>query len=254
MAHERAFSFNDDSTNVALPPLASESLHKVQSNFWCLNQDCWVGMVRLRQVQSSWYTRIHQSGLPPPPNPYDYIWQKFQETKQVNQAIMPTLSEPVRRLNDLEVLYSQIFLLGPSPWLPDVCELAQSLIFEYSIEFAHGTLAALAEPASRIWLTCGTARRVQQVGRFFMKNLSSHQEHLLSGKMPRIEASSGGGDPRAAQPPSYPYQVRGDNLERAASCITQLLEVFRILGSRFGVEAWQRQFEQESRHILEVLT
>lgn len=253
MAQERAFSFNDVSTNVALPAVSSRSQppgKEPQPQLWGPNQDCWIGMVRLRQVQSSWYTRIYQSGLPVPAAPYDYIWQTFHETDEVGRNF-GVLTAPIRLLNQLEVLYSQIFLLAPSPWLSDICELAQILIFEYSIDFANLTLVALANPTSRIWLTCGTARRVQQVGKFFIKNLSNHQDFLLSGKTPRIDMPS---DPQSPLPPRYPFQNRQKNLERAAHCISQLLEVFRILGSRFGVEAWQRQFEHESRHILDVLT
>src|SRR5579862_5280138 len=111
MVHARAFSFTDESTNVALPSLPTKSTmydSPEDNQIWQQPLDSALHIFRLRQLQSSWYQDLFQSGRKPLANPDQYIFGACENMRKWAEAIPENVPGLVKEQFELEALYSYI--------------------------------------------------------------------------------------------------------------------------------------------------
>lgn len=256
LIQSRAFSFSDDSANVALPfsaaqtmvlpEVSDDSSHILFKSFGSA-----VDMFNLRRLQSVWYTELFQSGRIPLSDPYPTIWRSCEAMKNWFEALSPNTSPQVRSFFELNLLYSYIYILAASPRMPFVAPFAQSLIFEYCLQYAEKMTTHANERVKTAPLSFYDAMRVYMTGRQFIEVLQGNEDRLLSGIIPdppHVPVDS-------APPPPAPHTPRDfqKNLIRSITCIKRLTDCLGLFGMRWGYMSWRDRFQRDSETLLSSL-
>ncbi len=255
MVKERAISFSDDSANVELPStsatsVASDSSGRNQLFLQSLEPSiCWF---RIRRLQSEWYHELFLSGREALPEPRSecYLWNACQDMRVWFETLPESISPALRTKCELELLYSFIYVLSPSPKIPNVPALGQSLVFEYSIRYTELMQAVLRDLESCAIYTFHDILRVYFVGRRFCDVLWRHQEQLLNGVIYQ--------SPYVPQDFLAPLATPNDsnspnNATRAIRCIHGVISILDIFGQKSGQMALRVRFSSDSKPLLDEL-
>lgn len=247
LVQTRAFSFSDDSANVKIPFAKSQSSSASSKDpanppkLWMQSPDQALDLVNLRKLQSVWYTDLFQSGREPWPEPYPYIWSTCAQLGKWFSNLSPTTRQSLRAFFELDLLYSYIYVLSPSPRVPVISPFAQSLIFEYCIRYAETMRRLLSDPNYTAPMTFYDAMRVYMTGRQFLDILHNSTDRLLSGQLPEPPMVSA----NSAAPPQLPLpnvpagsNIAHVNTTRSINCIKQLTDCLSRFGVRWGYMSW----------------
>lgn len=256
LIQSRAFSFSDDSANVALPFSTTQTLGRPEtrddSNHILFNSfGSATDLFNLRRIQSDWYTELFQSGRIPLSDPYPTIWRSCEAMKSWFDGLSPNMSPQVRTFFELNLLYSYIYILAASPRMPFVAPFAQSLIFEHCIQYAEKMTSHANERVKTAPLSFFDAMRVYMTGRQFLEVLQGNEDRLLSGIIPdppHVPVDS-------APPPTAPHTPRDfqKNLVRSITCIKRLTDCLGLFGLRWGYMSWRDRFQRDSESLLSSL-
>ena len=262
----RSFSFSDEATNVAFPFhnfSTSPKFSSPQTTVFQQNFDSALDLFRMREIQSTWYMDLFQSGREPWPEAYAYIWKQYARmTEWFNDIPQSTL--PSFKIGfELELLYSYVYILSPSPRIPHIDEYAQRLIFEHCISYSVILLAVLNKPASptKPPVTFYDAMRAYMTGRQFVDVLSRNIDAILSPIPPSPPATIS--SPMAADDPLAPPEQVGpppfpssqvpegqmtplDPTLRAINALNDFTQILSNFGLRFGFTHWRDRFQRES--------
>lgn len=270
LVQTRAFSFSDDSANVALP-FSSNSLspskNSPKTHVWLQSFDAALDLFRIRQIQSTWYMDLFQSGREAWSDPYPYIWRTYDEMTSWFQNMPATALPSTKAFFELELLYSYVYILSPSPRIPRICEYAQRLIFEHCIAYATNLLAVLAKPSNSTKppLTFYDAMRAYMTGRQFVDVLARNQDIILDPIPPTPPAPSGSSSasedplspPADVPPPAFPTPQpspdgtpAADPINRAINAINDFTTILSHFGLCFGYINWRDRFQRESAALL----
>jgi hypothetical protein len=256
LIQSRAFSFSDDSANVALPFSTAQTVvspgAKDDSNHILFNSfGSAVDLFKLRRIQSEWYTELFQSGRIPLSDPYPLVWRSCEAMRNWFAGLSPSMNPQVRDFFELNLLYSYIYILAASPRMPFVAPFAQSLIFEHCIQYAEKMTSHANERVKTAPLSFYDAMRVYMTGRQFIEVLQGNEDRLLSGIIP---------DPPhvpldSAPPPPAPHTPRDfqKNLQRSITCIKRLTDCLGLFGLRWGYMSWRDRFQRDSESLLSSL-
>ena len=245
LVQTRAFSFSDDSAKVKVPfakqpasqPTSPEPQDAPPVRSWLQSHQQALDLISLRQIQSSWYTDLFQSGRTSWEEPYPYIWNVCNEMRKWFENASVSASPNMRAFFELDLLYSYVYVLSPSPRVPAITPFAQTLIFEYCIRYAELMLRLISDPNYTAPTTFYDAMRVYMTGRQFLDVLQQNLDGLLNGiTPPRPEVR-----PSAAPPPSLPAimlppgdSVQRYNTMRSITCIKQITDCLARFGVRWG--------------------
>lgn len=251
IGQNRAFSFSDASINVDITAslLGAAFSGSSQPSLWNKSYEYGYLHFKIRQVQSEIYTDLYQTSRKPMEDPYPYIWSKWHETQKWYDGLPATRPHALMHLTNLERLATFVQLLVPCERVPVTCELAQSLVFEYCLEYAAGMQTAMDDAFISSSLAYTSGLRVRKIASMFVQNFTMHRQHILSGATPKIEPSQNG----SAMPPPYPYPPRPNNVERTLHLIHQMRGVLNYLDRKCGFPEWAQGFEQESQPIADSL-
>jgi len=180
----------------------------------------------------------------------------------------------IRDFFELELLYSYVYILSPSPRCPKPSEHAQRLIFEHCIAYAEKLKSITSNPTeAKNPLTFYDAIRVYTTGRHFLNVLAGNLESLLrpsttaSTSDLNISSLDAEVDPLALQatiePPPIPAPAGDtpgglpmDQTSRTIDAINNFIEILSYFGLRFGVVGGinhRARFQQESQIMLSQL-
>lgn len=218
---------------------------------------------------------MFQSGRNAWNDPYPYIWKTYNNLTEWHNAIGSSTLPSLKAFFELELLYSYVYLLLPSPRCPNISTYAQHLIFEHCISYAANLLAVIdsSTPLTKPVLTCYDAMRAYMTGRQFIDVLARNQETLLSPVPPQtppirsppvdLDADV---DPLAPAPtvappplptPAVPsttsdpsVSVPKDKTSRAINAIQDFNSILSRFGLRFGLVTWGERFQRESAQLL----
>lgn len=245
LVQTRSFSFSDDSAKVKIPyhkptnsaPTSPAPDNGTLSNNWFRSYEHALDYINLRRIQSKWYTELFQSGREPWKEPYEFLWETCDAMRKWFDDFPPTISPNMRAFFELDLLYSYVYALSPSPRVPDPAPFAQKLVFEYCVRYADLIINVATDPGYTAPLTFYDAMRVYQTGRQFLDALARNVDLLLSGLIPPHPEVK----PTVAPPPPMPVAnlppvetVQRFNTVRAINCITQIINTLARLGTRWG--------------------
>ncbi|PPJ53388.1 hypothetical protein CBER1_01006 [Cercospora berteroae] len=262
LVQTRAFSFSDDSARVKIPfskPTSSAPTSpapNTSQGLWLQSYEHVADLIKLRQIQSQWYTDLFQSGRTRWEEPYHYIWDTCDSMRKWFDNLSSSMSPNTRAFFELDLLYSYVYVLSPSPRVPVVHSFAQKLIFEYCIRYADLMLRIICDPGYTSPLTFYDAMRVYMTGRQFLDVLQHNIEGLLPGHVPAHPEVK----PSTAAPPRMPVAAlpSGDtvmrfNITRSISCIKQITECLSKFGIRWGYMSWNQRYQTETSGMLDEL-
>ncbi|KAF2396557.1 hypothetical protein EJ06DRAFT_483115 [Trichodelitschia bisporula] len=274
IVENRAFSFSDDASSVAMPFRAKLLSPPASPSIWQQSHEPALALFHLRQLQSEWYTKIFQSGRTPWLDPYQEIWPIYAEMSKWFSGLPPTLPPHSRMFFEREILYSYVHLLSSSPRCPHPSPQAQRLLFEHAVAFAARIHDATKhkEPA----ITYHDTRRAYHVAHRFVETLDANFEPLLRAAIypaaslsifptsplnldAEVDPLAGAGSAQAQiQPPAvpeiYPPETANETPAfRAKAAIDSFIAALSALGARFGhVDgvSWRDQFQTEALSVL----
>lgn len=242
---------------------------------WLQSFDAALELIKFRQIQSSWYSELFQSGRTPWPDPYSYIWKVYNDMTNWFNNLSATTQPTVRDFFELELLYSYVYILSPSPRCPEPNEHAQRLIFEHCISYSGKMLHLTTDSSStkRTPLTFYDCLRAYMTGRHFVDVLTKNFDGLLRPGVPTPSSFSSQSmdaevDPLAPtgiiQPPPLPipsaaYDLSASDtntpIARAIGALNDFISVLSYFSARFGFVnmSWRDRFQRESHPLLSQL-
>jgi hypothetical protein len=250
-----AFPFSNSATS---PRYSSPQAVVFQQNF-----DSALDLFRIREIQSEWYMDLFQSGREPWQDPYPYIWKQYARMSEWFQDMPQSTLPAIKAGSELELLYSYVYILSPSPRIPHIDEYAQRLIFEHCISYSINLLALLNKPSTttRPPVTFYDAMRAYMTGRQFVDVLSRNLDVILNSSPPSppptIPSPMASDDPLAPPtqigPPPFPTPLMPegqitplDPTTRAINALNDFTQILSNFGLRFGFTHWRDRFQRES--------
>jgi hypothetical protein len=187
--------------------------------------------------------------------------------------IPASMSQHLKDYFELELLYSYIYILSPSPRCPQISEHAQRLIVENCTFYAKKVLHLITQAPdvkSPSLFTFYDALRVYMTGRHFVDVLSSNLDALLQTSTADLSFPVTGSsiaaevDPLAPDPCSMPPPLptptsgapSGGSTTRATNTINEFISILSTFGIRFGYVSgvsWRDRFQKESQPLLSEL-
>jgi len=269
LVQTRAFSFSDEAANVSFPFHAASGSPKFsspQSQVFQQPFDSALDLFRIRQIQSTWYMDLFQSGREPWQEAYPYIWKQYAKMSQWFHDISQSTLPAIKSFFELELLYSYVYILSPSPRIPHIHEYAQRLIFEHCICYATSILSHLENSSSTTspLITFNDAMRCYTTGRQFVDVLSRNMDVLLDPRPPvpptpstsQIDSEDPLALPSQVSPPPFPSPVSSDGktplpdpVTRAVNAINDFISALSDLDLRFGFTQWRDRFQRESADL-----
>lgn len=238
-----------------------------QSHVFLQSFDSALDLFRIRQMQSEWYMDLFQSGREPWQDPYPYIWKMYNRMTEWFQDMSQSTLPALKAFFELELLYSYVYILSPSPRIPHVQDYAQRLIFEHCIAYATNLLAQLSKPSNTTKppVTFYDAMRAYMTGRQFVDVLSRNLDVILNPvppvpptpSAPPAESEDPLAPPVAISAPPFPapllpdgQTVPRDPTTRAITAINDFTTILSRFGLRFGFTHWRDRFQRESAALL----
>jgi hypothetical protein len=264
LVQTRAFSFSDPSAKVKVPyirPSASQPQtpqpQEGNASAWLNSYPYALALVSLRRIQSTWYSDLFQSGRTPWEDPEPYIWNACDEMRTWFDNIAATAPPRMLAFFEIDLLYSYVYVLSPSPRVPVISPFAQTLIFEYCIRFADIMLQRVSDPSHSAPTTFYDAMRVYMTGRQFLDVLQQNTEGLLNGAMPPQPEVAKGKRPAPSLPQIHvpPGEtVQHFNTARSIACIRKISDCLSRFGVKWGYMSWNQRFQNETSGLLDELT
>ena len=244
LVQTRSFSFSDDSAKVKVPfqrqsnsTPTSPAANGPQPKLWLQSYEQALDLISLRQIQSSWYTDLFQSGRTRWEEPYTYLWDTCDAMRRWFENLSPSTTPNMRAFFELDLLYSYVYVLSPSPRVPTILPFAQKLIFEYCIRYADLMLHLISDQSSTAPLTFYDAMRVYMTGRQFLDVLQHNTDMLLSGQIPphpEVKPTTSPPPPTPVVPLPPGETLPRFNTWRSIHCIKQITDCLARFGIRWG--------------------
>ncbi len=229
MVHARAFSYTDEAMDVAFPSMTGMGRIPSESGPITGPQSAnpAILLFQLRRAQSQWYQALYQSDPHEPlADATSYIWQMCHEMREWSEALPETLPVAIREQFDLDLKYSYVYCIAPSPRVPHVTAYGRMLIFEYVISYvdrilelassaaaAAAATAAARSPLAAALYTYHDALRVFFMGSQFISMLRDAADSLLAAGSTSSSSSAAPvpfppGPPRPGPAPAHARPLR----------------------------------------------
>ena len=260
MVNQRAFSFTDDSTNVARTnelPIPRKS----QSPF-SLGLEPAINLVKLRRIQSSSYQKIFQSERLPINNTWPIMCEAIHDMDQWYSSLQAQVNQALRHHAHCEVLYSNILMLTPPNWMDELPKQGRFLVFQYAQEYADNIYSSINRVSERFgFYTSHDLLRASFVAQRFVTLLQMDYRLLISGSVQSL--------PPAASEMVRPLGVttsrafldlpsRSDNdisglLLRVHDCLGHFEMAIRYFGLKYGYTDPLHEYQMNSSSLKQTL-
>jgi hypothetical protein len=248
MACNRAFSFTNDSADVA-PPAAHKD--QLSSNLPWKDQlflrplEPALQLYNVRHIESTFYQDLSQSGRTPKQDATPYTFELCQKLSLWKEQLPDSNLPSITTLFQLEFLYAFVVLLSPSIKVPIVGVTNWLYIFDSCIDYMSLTRTIIEDTKRHAFFTYFELLRVRVLGSRFIEALQLCYEQILDENMPQSSQFSYG----SAQAPDLPFMAprsAGDNCVRAIDCLNNALEILEFGRRRWNQGHLRDGFEQEA--------
>ncbi|KAK0670080.1 putative Zn(II)2Cys6 cluster transcripitional activator [Cercophora samala] len=225
MVHARPFSFKDDDISVRLPSPSVDN----GSGQLSKPSDPSLPLFALRRLQSDWYQTLVQTNPSDPlRDPVQYVWQKYRETQKWSNELPADLPGRVRAMFDLELDYSSVYLVVPSPRGPKLADHGRLLIFEHTIRYLYKMHEVVKASVSEGFYTYHDALKVFFMGSQLVTVLRDPGDSDLWQSLGAVR-------PPQLQPP-LPDRLDKhitNNITRSLLCLDKVNETLKLYGERW---------------------
>ena len=249
MAHVRAFSFSDDSTNVKLLPASHTSPSSteplVASKVGVQSAEPSLLLFQLRKLLSGWYQALLYSSPSALVEPWLSRCEDLVNMQRWCSALPVQL--PLQHLFRSEMLYSSILLVWPQGSRASVCPYGRALVFQYAIDYAETTWT-ISTSENAAFCTTLDIKRALFVGQRLLRTLQEDSPifHSAPPPLPLTRHDE-------VQPPSLIQRDPAAGIEAAIQGIHLLNQTLRLLGQKFGYSIAHTEFESKSVSALKML-
>ncbi|KAL1999470.1 hypothetical protein VTN02DRAFT_4459 [Thermoascus thermophilus] len=252
-ASERAFSFSDDSVNVALPRLPTSHVQPAvahQNHVFLRSLEPALHIFKIRQILSAGYQEMFYNGHCPSPQPLVLTWTLCAKAREWSDTCPKQMSCYFTLLCRLELLYTTIILVSPSHRDPAICDFSKAVLFDRCVDYVSQVHQVLENPSGFPFLSYVDVQRVHQVGRRFVEVLSQNYDKLLSRSMPEPPPVPYG----TPEPPYLAPEDRINCLGRAIRCLDCIRSILQYRVRRWNMPDLLEGFERESAGLRRTLT
>lgn len=254
MAHRRAFSFTDDSSNVDLPrnqcPFSASAKSGAEEESHFLHSiEPSIQLIRLRQLQSSAYQKLFKSSCQGIQDPWQIICDSLNDMRRWMDRIPDMIEEPIKRFLQCELLFGSILILSPPVLLDPLNSYGKVLLFCYACEFTQIMLSTIRKQEKSTFYTSFDLLRVYLVARQFITIFQGGPALFLDGVTPVPPSFSS----RCLPPPPIPILEKSQVLNDAVCCFDGLDEILKHLALRYGSTDRWKEYWNSSRGVKEML-
>lgn len=254
MAHHRAFSFTDDSSNVAFPinqtPFSfSPKIVHEQEPCFIHNIEPSIQLFRLRQLQSSAYQKLFKSNRQRIQDPWPIVSDSLNDMNRWMDRLPNMINKPVKRLLQCELLYGSILILCSPGLRGTLNSYGQALFFCYACEYAEILSSISGDQEKLAFYTSYDLLRVCFVTRQFTAIIRDGPAHFLDGITPVPPSSSS----VCLPPPPIPILKGHEALKDAVRCLDRLDEILKHLRVRYSSTVRWKDYRNNLKEVKDIL-
>lgn len=263
MTHLKAFSFTDDSTNVASSftddsnnvafrwdprpySVTWNGLHE-QHQLFLRQLHPAMQILQLRQMQSSVYQLNFQTRNRSDHDTWPSVVNFLEKTQLWAEKIPNVIQRPMKQLLRSEVMYGCIIALSP-PGFTHINAYGTALLFTYTVEYASIMSTVDGDLKHFAFCTFNDILRASHVADRFLSVIAENSwSTLLHEGMPKscsMSLHSG-----FVTPPSLPPWSVIDVLDKAVMCLKMLERTLDNLGQRFDKPGPLKEYKIKSKGV-----
>ena len=205
--------------------------------------------MKLRQIQSSYYQSLFQSGPKPLENPWPTICAAQLDLDHSAQLMHASNAQGnIKLLFRSDILYTRVLLLSPPRLAIPLVDYGQMLVLEYAIAYAHTTSALTSDPVNIALCSSYDLLRAYYVAQRLIDVLTNYSSACASDILPTA--------PTAKGPIALPPLTIRRGRERTVAAIEgmQLLDsTIRGLGKKYGFPRSWIDFKLKADSVLATL-
>lgn len=254
MAHRRAFSFTDDSGNVAFPsnqkPFSiSSTFAREHKQVFLRALDPAIQLFQLRQLQSSAYQKLFKSCHQRIREPWQLMSDSLHEMHLWMARLPNVIRKPMKKLLRSELLFGSILILSPPGLSSSLKSYGKALLFSYACEFADNMSSINGDEEKFAFYNSHDILRTSFVAGRFLAVLRDGSGQFLDGAIPEAPSPGSG----SVLPPSLPNWKTDEILNKALSCLDRLDKTLEHLSIRYDYPEPWKEFKDDSKMLKEML-
>ncbi|MCJ1386365.1 hypothetical protein MMC17_009491 [Xylographa soralifera] len=255
LAYVRAFSFSDDSANVAvIPNFAIHSsfagwYDSPAEDFASTSDTSASQLLGLRQIQSNWYQKAFQSGREALTEPWQNRSSALNAMQSWARALPKSTPNPLKHLFLSEMFFSNVLVLSPQQNASLLCPYGKAILFDNAVRYSEVTLSMCDTSHSYNCCTNLDILRSRWVGEALLDILAESPTAIyetLDPAPPPLPAGS-------VAPPVLRQRGFVETIDEAIKTITRIDQILDALEIRFGSPAHYNTFKTISAGTVERL-
>ena len=192
-------------------------------------------LLRLRQIESSWYQALFQSNRDALKQPWETRTNALADMNSWASSIGKSTPLPIKSMYRLEVLCGNILLIWPVRAVLPSSSYGKALVFDYAVEYLKTLWKMYETVEGFVYCTNIDVLRTMTVGERLLDVLEHSQDSLFDTMAPQAPPVPEG----CMLPP--PLQRRGlaENVKEAITSVTRLGKIIDVLVARFDIAKYE---------------
>ena len=234
MVHRRAFSFTDDSANIAFETISKEDMFRQASE--PARQ-----LSRLRRLESLLYQKVYFSDSQVMEEPWPAIAAGLSEIRAWVDNLPLSIARPLQALLQSEVLYVNVLVLSAPSAAPLFYGEGDTSLFENAVRYVDIMSSLIQNSEEFAFYTSHDVLRVSYVASHFLDVLEASGTSLF-------QRLSGQSILRGSEPslPAPSYRGIKESIDLAISTIAHLDKILKHLCVQYGYSEPWREFHSRS--------
>lgn len=254
LAHRRAFSFTDDSSNVAFPsnqkPFSiSSTSTREQEQVFLRALDPAIQLFQLRQLQSSTYQKLFKTSQQGIEEPWQIMSDSLHKMHLWMAQLPNVIRKPIKKLLRSELLFGSILILSPPGPSSSLKSYGKVLLFSYACEYADIMSSIHGDQEKFAFYTSHDILRTSFVAGRFLAILCDESGQFLDGAMPEAPPPTSGSVPA----PSLLKWKTDEIVNKAISCLDRLEKTLEHLSIRYDYSEPWKEFKDNSKVLKDML-
>ncbi|MCJ1403578.1 hypothetical protein MMC11_006801 [Xylographa trunciseda] len=255
LAYVRAFSFSDDSANVAVIPNPTarssfvDSYDNLAEDYTSTPDKSASQLLELRQIQSNWYQKAFQSSREALIEPWQNRSSALSAMQSWARALPTSTPNPLKRLFLSEMFFSNVLALSPPQRAGILCPYGKALLFDNAVRYSEVTLSMCDPAHSYSCCTNLDIFRAGWVGRAILEILAESPTAIYNTLDPPPPPLPTG----SIAPPALRRRGFVETIDAAIQTLTRIDQILDALEIRFGHPAHYNMFKTKSASAVELL-
>ncbi|MCJ1288279.1 hypothetical protein MMC26_007634 [Xylographa opegraphella] len=248
LAYVRAFSFSDDSANVAVVPNPAAHPSFVGWNenpaedLSSTSGTSAAQLLKLRQIQSIWFQQAFQSSREDLIEPWQNRSSAINAMQSWARALSNSTPIPLKHLFLSEIFFSNILVLSPPQNAGLLCSYGKAVLFDNAVRYSEVTLRMCDASHNYNHCTNLDILRSRWVGEALLNILADSPTAIYNTLDPPPPPLSAG----SVAPPILRRRGFTETIDEAVKTISRIDQILNALETRFGNPLHYSTFKTES--------